>query len=384
MTWKIKTLGDVCEKGSSNVSFSKIKEEDGKYPIYGAKGFIKNISFYHQDKDYISIIKDGAGIGRINFREKYSSVIGTLQYLIPTPEINIKYLYYFLLGIDFLKYGQGAAIPHIYYKDYSKENILVPPLLVQKEIVSILDKAFEKISKARENAERNLKNSKEVFESYLQSVFENKGDGWEEKTLGKIAKVIGGYPFKSSNFRKQGKYQVIRMGNVRHGFIRPNKNPVFIEDLEDSVLKKALLLKNDVIITQTGTKKKRDYGFTTIIKEKNYLLNQRIAAIRFSKEYLSKFFLYYSWTNLFRDQYFSNETGTVGQGNVGIGAIKNANIPFLSMKKQEIIVSNIDRVIDKTKKLEQIYTQKLENLKELNQSILQKAFKGELTESLDE
>ena len=115
MTWKVKTLGDICEKGSSNISINKIKDDDGEYPIYGAKGFIKNVSFYHQDKKYISIIKDGAGIGRIEFREPFSSVIGTLQYLIPKSEINIKYLYYFLLGVDFLKYSLGAAIPHIYF-----------------------------------------------------------------------------------------------------------------------------------------------------------------------------------------------------------------------------------------------------------------------------
>jgi len=212
----------------------------------------------------------------------------------------------------------------------------------------------------------------------LQRVFEDKGEGWEEKSLGEIGKVIGGYSFKSTEFEKEGKYQVLRMGNVRPGIIRENENPVFINKLDKSVLKRALLLPNDVIITQTGTKNKRDYGFTVIIENENYLLNQRISAIRFSKNYLPKFFLYYSWTNLFKDQYFANETGTVGQGNVGIGAITEAIIPVVSLKTQQAIVQKLDALNAETKKLESIYQQKINDLEELKKSVLQKAFSGEL------
>jgi len=164
------------------------------------------------------------------------------------------------------------------------------------------------------------------------------------KSVAEIAKVIGGYSFASGDFKKSGKYQVIRMGNVRPGIIRENENPVFIDTLDEKALSKALLRFNDIIITQTGTKKKRDYGFTAIIEKTNYLLNQRIAAIRFSELYLPKFFLYFSWTDLFKDQYFANETGTVGQGNVGIGSITDARVPFISTNKQNSIIKIIDTI----------------------------------------
>jgi type I restriction enzyme S subunit len=209
-------------------------------------------------------------------------------------------------------------------------------------------------------------------------VFANSGKDWEEKTLGEVAKVIGGFSFKSTEFKKEGKYQVLRMGNVRPGIIRENENPVFISKLENNILKKTLLIPNDVIITQTGTKNKRDYGFTAIIEKENYLLNQRISSIRFLSNYLPKFFLYYSWTNLFKDQYFANETGTVGQGNVGIGAISGAKVPFISLEKQKSIVKKLDDLSTETKKLEKIYEQKLADLEELKKSVLRKAFAGEL------
>jgi type I restriction enzyme S subunit len=377
--WVMKNLGDVCDKASSNVSQNQLGNEVGKYPIFGASGLIKNVSFYHQDKPYLSIVKDGSGVGRVTKMDAFTSVIGTLQYILPNEGIDLDYLNYSLMSVDFKKYVAGAAIPHIYFKDYKNEPFLWMPLPEQKRIVVILDETFAAINRAKANAKKNIENAKELFESYLQNVFENKGEDWEEKKLGEVAHVIGGFSFKSTDFKKAGKYQVLRMGNVRPGIIRENESPVYIDKPDESILKRSLLLHNDVIITQTGTKKKRDYGFTVIIEKENYLLNQRISAIRFPKNYLPKFFLYFSWTNLFKDQYFANETGTVGQGNVGIGAITGAVIPFLSLKAQQNIVQKLDTLSTETKKLEAIYQKKIEYLEELKKSVLQKAFNGELT-----
>lgn len=272
----------------------------------------------------------------------------------------------------------GSGVGNLNVGTVRKFPIIIPPLPEQQRIVSILDEAIAAIAKAKANAEQNLKNAKELFESYLEDLFTNLFQKCEKKNVSELAKVIGGYSFKSTDFKKEGKYQVIRMGNVRPGIIRENESPVFIDELDDRALSKALLLKNDVIITQTGTKKKRDYGFTVIIEKENYLLNQRIASIRFSDKYLSKFFLYFSWTNIFKDQYFANETGTVGQGNVGIGAITDAIVPFIPVKEQKMIIDKIDEIRTETQKLEAVYQKKIDDLEELKKSILQKAFAGEL------
>lgn len=290
---------------------------------------------------------------------------------------------YFLLSSPFVfqqfnYLAAGSTVRNLNISLVSSVLVPIPPLTEQKRIVSILDKAFVEIEKAKSNARQNLKNAKELFESYLQGMFEKKGEGWEERRLGSLSKVTGGYSFKSKDFEKTGKYQVIRMGNVRPGIIRKNENPVFLNDLEEKILPRALLFQNDVIITQTGTKNKRDYGFTVIIDEDNYLLNQRISSIRFSCNYIPKFFLYYSWTNLFKDQYFAKETGTVGQGNVGIKAITEAKIPFLPVLEQELIVNKIDNLLVKTKELEDIYHKKIDDLEELKKSVLQKVFQGKL------
>ena len=161
--WEIKTIGDVCVSASSNVSQNKLADDEGAYPIFGASGLIKNVSFYHRDKPYLSIVKDGSGVGRITKMDAYTSIIGTLQYILPKENIDLDYLNYSLMSVDFKKYVAGAAIPHIYFKDYKNEPFFWMPLKEQLHLVSILNDIFSEIAKAKTNAQQNLQNAKELL-----------------------------------------------------------------------------------------------------------------------------------------------------------------------------------------------------------------------------
>jgi type I restriction enzyme S subunit len=174
--WEYGTLEYAVKKGYSNISLNKIKDNEGSYPVFSAKGFAKNVSFFQQEQDYLAIIKDGAGIGRVAKYPAKSSVVATMQYLIPKDGFDIGFIKYFLNGIDFEKYRSGSTIPHVYFKDYKSEVFPLISLPEQQRIVAILDKSFVAIDKAKQNAQHNLKNAKVLFESYLQGVFENKGD----------------------------------------------------------------------------------------------------------------------------------------------------------------------------------------------------------------
>lgn len=402
-SWEIKKLGEIGKVYNGNSINEQVKKDnyadlaDG-IPFIATKDisyegeidYENGIKIPFKEKDAfkiahentVLICAEGGSAGRkIGFTNREVCFGNKLFALDTKYNISSRYVYLYYFSASFQKQfaveltGIIGGVSMSKFKDL---EIPMPPLAEQERIVGILDKAFEEIKRAKEIAEQNLKNTKEMFDSYLDTLFSNLFETSEKKLISDVAKVIGGYSFKSTDFKKEGKFQVIRMGNVRPGTIRENESPVFIDELDEKILKKALLLPNDVIITQTGTKKKRDYGFTVIIEKKNYLLNQRIASIRFSDKYLPKFFFYFSLTNLFKDQYFSGETGTVGQGNVGIGAITGAEVPFIPVSEQLRLIGEIDELIIKTKKLEAIYRQKLSDLEELKKSILQKAFNGEL------
>ena len=139
-------LEDVCERGSSSIKQSDIIESTGDYPIFGAAGYIGNVDFYQQEKPYVAVVKDGAGIGRTTLHPAKSSVIGTMQYLLPKENVLPEYLYYVVRYMHLEKYFTGATIPHIYFKDYKNEQFNLDSLDVQKKIVNILGKCEKIIS----------------------------------------------------------------------------------------------------------------------------------------------------------------------------------------------------------------------------------------------
>ena len=148
-------LAELCDKGSSNLAQKDLVFDSGIYPVYGASGEITKVDFFHQGKPYLGLIKDGAGVGRVMQLPANSSVIGTIQYIFPKENIDLKYLYYLIKYLDLGKSNTGATIPHIYFKDYKKRKVKVREYSVQKHIGQIL-----------ELIDSHLRTYKKVLEQY--------------------------------------------------------------------------------------------------------------------------------------------------------------------------------------------------------------------------
>lgn len=198
--YAIRQVKDICAKGSSQVAQKDLEGITGDYPIFGASGLIKNVDFYHQEKEYIGLVKDGSGIGRAMFLPPKSSVIGTLQYILPKDGYNIRYIGYCLQSLRLDKYKQGAAIPHIYFKDYGEAQILVAENPdEQQRIVSLLDAEFAKIDTLKANAERNLQNAKDLFQAALKKEFSG-----NTTTLGSVLNLRRGHDLTHEEMREGG------------------------------------------------------------------------------------------------------------------------------------------------------------------------------------
>ena len=144
--WHVRKLAEVATKKSSNISANKIEDNFGIYIIYGASGILKKVDFYEEENDYISIIKDGAGVGRIFYCGGKTSVLGTMDIIKPKLEINTYFLYCLLNNIDFVKYITGSTIPHIYFKDYSHEICGIPIYEEQTKIANFLSAIDDNIN----------------------------------------------------------------------------------------------------------------------------------------------------------------------------------------------------------------------------------------------
>ena len=372
--WELKKLGDACDKASSNVSQNQLDNEVGEYPIFGASGLIKNVSFYHQAKPYLSIVKDGSGVGRVTKMDAYTSVIGTLQYILPNDGIDLDYLNYSLMSVDFKKYVAGAAIPHIYFKDYKNEPFLWMPLKEQQQIVSILDEAFAAIAKAKTNAEQNLKNAKELFESYLQGVFENKLHGSKFETLDSLCELIVDCEHKTAPTQETG-YPSIRTPNIGKGVLILDGVNRVSEKTYNEWTRRAIPQADDLILAREAPA-----GNIAVIPENiKVCLGQRTVLIRPKKNKLiSKFLAHLILSKDVQEQLLSHSTGaTVEHINMkDIRAFKIYNLSPLT--EQQTIVQKLDALSTETKKLEAIYQIKINDLEELKKSVLQKAFLGQL------
>ena len=135
--WKEVRFGGISIKKSSSLSANSIENTNGIYPVYGANGLLQNVDFYNEKEPYISIVKDGAGVGRTLMCNSKSSVLGTLDIIKPKEGIDLYFIYLLTKRINFLKYVIGSTIPHIYFKDYSLEKINLPSYEEQLKISSL-------------------------------------------------------------------------------------------------------------------------------------------------------------------------------------------------------------------------------------------------------
>lgn len=244
-------LEDVCVKGTSNLKQSDVIDKTGEYPIYGAAGYIGSVDFYHQDQPYVAVVKDGAGIGRTSLHPAKSSVIGTMQYLLPKKNILPEYLCYVVRYMHLEKYFTGATIPHIYFKDYKNEAFNLDTLDRQREIVDILGKT-EGIIASRQ---KELQKLDDLIKARFVEMFGDPDTEWPLVTIAEICSNTRTGPFGSSlhhdEFVDEGVF-VLGIDNAVENKFSYNRMRYVTEEKYQQ-LKRYTVYPGDVIITIMGT-----------------------------------------------------------------------------------------------------------------------------------
>ena len=248
------TLGDVCKKESSNIAQKEIMECEGEYPIYGAGGFIKNVNFYQQELPYIAVVKDGAGIGRTMLLPAYSSVIGTMQYILPIDyeSIDLQYLYYAIVHMDLGKYFSGATIPHIYFKDYKKEKLFLPEICEQQRISLLLKQVDLMIEKQNNQVELVDKLVQSRFvEMFGNPVLNEKG--WRTKPLLDMGNCKNGMNF---NYDDCGvEINCLGVGDFKDLSVIDDTKQLPTVSLNEMPSEEYLLKDNDIVFVRSNGNK---------------------------------------------------------------------------------------------------------------------------------
>ncbi|MGC2165831.1 MAG: restriction endonuclease subunit S, partial [Gallionella sp.] len=180
--WQTKTFGDVLDIRNGK-NQREVESADGEYPIYGSAGNVMGYATSYICRAGATIVGRKGNINTPIYTETNFWNVDTAFGLEAKSELDSRFLYYFCLTYDFSLLNRGTTIPSLVKSDLLQIKIPTPPLLEQQRIVGILDDAFDGIATAKANAEQNLQNAHALFESHLQSVFTQRGEGWVVKSL---------------------------------------------------------------------------------------------------------------------------------------------------------------------------------------------------------
>lgn len=240
-------LGDVCAKGKSSLRQKDLRN-DGPYVVFGASGIAGTSASYQNESPYVAVVKDGAGVGRARICQEQSSVLGTMQALIPNERITCKYLLHLVRSMKLGEGFSGSTIPHIYFKDYSEREVVVPALDDQEKITSTLDKI------------ENLIDGEKTTITHLQSLVKSRfvemfGDGRCFQKC-KIGDLVCGIVSGTNVSGKQrplgpGEFGVLKISSVTKGVFDSSEFKVVSDP--NSVRKMIYPRKGDLLFSRANT-----------------------------------------------------------------------------------------------------------------------------------
>jgi type I restriction enzyme S subunit len=373
--WEIKKLGEVIKLEYGKPLPKESRDESGKYPAYGANGVKCWSNQYYLDRQSIIVGRKGSA-GEVNLTdEKFWPLDVTYFVTYDDTQYDLIFLYHCLKHFRLTKLAKGVK-PGINRNDVYQIEFTFPPLPEQKRIVAILDEAFEGIDRAIANTEKNLANARELFESYLNTIFTQKGNGWEEKKLKEISECVSvGYVGETSSFYcdEDDGVPFVRSQNVRPGRLELDGVRYVTKEFHTQV-KKSRLLPGDLLFVRVGANRGDCCSVPNDIEELN------CANIVFARprKGLIEYLEYYCQSKIGRELLMGMTTGSA-QGVINTKSVAELPIPFPPIDEQRHISDRIKALAVETQRLETIYRQKIAALNELKQSILQKAFTGELT-----
>ena len=326
-------LKDVCEKATSNLKQSDILSLGGKYPVYGASGYLGNIDSYHQDKPYIAVVKDGAGIGRTTILPPKSSVIGTMQYLIPKGNVMPEYLYYVVKHMRLQKYYTGATIPHIYFKDYQNEEFNLADSIKQREIVKVL--------KNVDNTIRYQEIEINKFDELIKARFiEMFGDPIinsfriETKPMTDVCEIIDGdrgknYPTADEFFDEEYCLFLNAKNVTSTGF--NFDTCMFVTKEKDEALRNGKLSRGDIVLTTRGTLGNLAF-YTKAIPFEHVRINSGMVILRTKQDVVDEVY----FIEQFKMQ-LANIREKIASGSA------QPQLPISTMNKINILIPDIEK-----------------------------------------
>jgi len=376
---EITTLGKSCEFFNGKAHEKDI-DEKGKYIVVNSK-FISSDGnkFKRTNKQMFPLYKDdivmvmsdvpnGKALAKcfiVDKDDNYS--LNQRICCIRSKEFDTKYLYYQLNRHEhFLYFNNGENQTNLRKDDILDCPLIKPSMEEQRRMVVELDELNLKLKQAEENIIRNINNSKEILNGFLEEILKSKSSKWESKKIKDVCTLINGKAYNKSELLTEGKYRVLRVGNFF------TNNHWYYSDLE--LPEDKYCEKGDLLYAWSAS-----FGPRIWIEEK-VIYHYHIWKVIPNSDIILKDFLYiiFEWDK--EKIKASQGTGTT-MIHVSKGSMEERLIPIPTLEEQQIIVKKLNQLQSETIKLENYYKNKLSNLIELKSGVLKRAFENELLEA---
>ncbi len=295
--------------------------------------------------------------------------------MVPAGCLDLKYLFYFLSANIVLlnDLGTGTTFKELSSGALKAVPIPLPPLDEQKRIVAVLDAAFEGLTRARTHVETNLQNARELFEAQRKSLLSNLNADWQQLTIDQICRVERGSsprPIKKYTTNEPDGVNWVKIGDTKIGskYVRATKEKITPLGAQKS----RRVEPGDFILTNSMT-----YGRPYIMATDGYI-HDGWFVLRLGDKVESNFLFHALSSEVVQEQFRSLAAGAVVK-NISGDLVKKAVIPVPPIREQIDLAKIMDEASDVVEGLEGRYRSKLQDLDDLRQSLLQKAFAGELT-----
>jgi type I restriction enzyme S subunit len=370
--WEVRPLGKVVKLNYGKAISKDVRSENGSVPVYGANGVMDYCDKPLHSKPSIIIGRKGSA-GAINKADRPFWASDVSYYTThDEARMDFNYLHFQLQYMDLPSMAKGVK-PGINRDEVYALPIPLPPLDEQQRIVAILDEAFEGLARARAHAEANLQNARELFENSLLRVFDDLEANAPRLTLAEAATTFGRgksrHRPRNAPILYGGDYPFVQTGDIRNSNGTVN---AFTQTYSEQGLAQSKLWPAGTIcitiaanIAETAV-----LGFDACFPDSiiGMVANPKITF----PEYVE-----------FMLRYFAAELKALGKGsaqdNINMATFEEATFPFPSISVQINVVEKLSQLAETTAQLATGYETKLQSLDALRQSLLQKAFAGELT-----
>ena len=270
--------------------------------------------------------------------------------------------------------ASGTTVRIVNKSKFNNIEIVLPPLQEQHRIVAILDEAFDGIATAKASAEQNLQNARALFESYLQKVFTERGEGWVGKRLGDVvSRLTNGYVGPTRNIYQESGIPYLLARHVRNnGLLFDGKT--FIADEFNRKNKKSILKAGDVLLVQSGY-----IGHSAVVTKEHEGHNCHAMIVITSAEdaFIGQFLSLFFNSPVMQQKFQEIRSGSTVP-HLTCGEVRELTIPLPDLTTQQRVVDHLQELEAETQHLESLYRQKLAALDELKKSLLHRAFGGQL------